>query len=58
MGGTRHDDNPGCDPEAPPGAQPHPSDEPPIPDAEELPGTPRPAEDRNNKGAPDRPARP
>ena len=34
---------PACDPAAEPGAQPHPSDEPPIPDADELPGTPRPA---------------
>lgn len=34
---------PAGDPSAEPGAQPHPSDEPPIPDADELPGTPRPS---------------
>ena len=27
-----------------PGPQPHPSDEPPIPDRDDLPGTPRPAD--------------
>jgi hypothetical protein len=33
----------GGDRESEPGPQPHPSDEPPIPAADELPGMPRPA---------------